>query len=90
MAKHRGDHADRMQKELSLTDEQNAKLKAINQEFEQKFRALRNDSTTSKEGNKTKMKQLRDEYQKKMKSVLTEEQFEKWETLKSDHRRRKT
>lgn len=90
MAKHRGDYADRMQKELSLTDEQNAKLKAINREFGHKFRSLRNDSTMSKEGTKTKMKQLGDEYQKKMKSVLTEEQFEKWEKLKSEHRRRKT
>lgn len=90
MAKHRGDYADRIQKELSLSDEQSAKLKAINQEFGQKFRALRNDSTLSMEGNKTGMKQLRDEYQKKMKSVLTEEQFEKWEKLKSEHRRGKT
>jgi Spy/CpxP family protein refolding chaperone len=90
MAKHRGNYAGRMQKELSLTDEQNAKMKAINREFGQKFRALRNDSTLSKEDNQTKMKQLKVEYQEKMKSVLTEEQFEKWEQLKSEHRRRRT
>lgn len=90
MAKHRANYGDRMQKELSLNEEQTAKLKAINREFGQKFRTLRNDSTMSKEYNKTRMKQLRDEHQEKVKSVLTEEQFKKLEKLRSDHKRRKS
>jgi len=90
MAKHRADYADRMQKELSLDEEQTAKLKVINQEFGQKFRTLRNDSTMSKEDNKARMKQLREEHQKKVKSVLTDEQFKKLEKLRSDHKRRKS
>lgn len=90
MAKHQGDYAERMKKELSLTDEQSAKVKSINREFGQKFRTLRNDSTISKEDSQIKMKQLRIEHQAKIKSVLTEEQFKKWEKMKADHKRRKT
>lgn len=90
MAKHRGDFAERMQKELSLTDEQTEKVKTINREFGQEFRTLRNDSTMPKEDNKARMKQLRDDYQKKLKTILTEEQFDKWEKQKSEHRRRKS
>ena len=89
MAGNRGDFAEKMQKELSLSGEQTEKVKAINREFAQKFRTLRNDSTGSKEDNRAKMKQLRDEYQKKLKTVLSDEQFKKWEKLKSEHKRRR-
>ena len=90
MARDHGDYADRMKKELSLSDDQTEKVKAINREFGQKFRTLRSDSTISKDDNKNRMKQLRDEHQKTLKSVLTEEQSDKWEKMKSEHKRRKT
>ncbi len=90
MAGPRGDFTERMQKELSLTDEQTQKIKAINREFGQQFRSLRNDSTISKEDNTARIKQLRDEYQKKLKTVLNEEQFNKWEKLKTEHKRRRS
>ena len=90
MAGPRGDFTERMQKELSLTDEQTEKIKAINREFGQQFRSLRNDSTISKEDNTARIKQLRDEYQKKLKTVLNEEQFNKWEKLKTEHKRRRS
>ncbi len=80
---------DRVQKELSLTEEQAAKLKAINHEFGQKFRALRSDNTLAREDVRAKAKQLREEHQSKTKSVLTEEQLKKWETLKNERKRRK-
>ena len=89
MAKHQGAYADRIQKELSLTEDQASKLSAINKEFGQKFRALRSDSTMAQDDRKAKNKQLREEYQSKFKSILTEEQFKKWETLKSEHKRRR-
>jgi len=89
MAKHHGDRAQRMQKSLSLTDDQAAKVKAIDKEFGQKFRALRTDSTMAKEDARAKAKLLRQEYHSKTKSVLTEEQFKKWEEQKAEHKRRK-
>lgn len=91
MAGHRGgDFAERMQKELSLTNEQTDKVKSINQEFGQKLKTVRNDSTMSKDDNRVRMRQLRDDYHKKMKTVLTEEQFNKWEKLKSEQKRRRS
>lgn len=89
MTKHRDNYAERMQNELSLTEDQATKLKTINREFRQKSSALRNDSTMSKEEITTKVKELRDQHQKKLKSVLTEEQFKKWEKFKDENRRRK-
>lgn len=89
MAKRQDDRAKRIQKELSLTEEQAAKLKSIEKEFGQKFRALRSDSTIAKEDARSKALQLRDEYRSKTKSVLTEEQYKKWETLKSERKRKR-
>jgi Spy/CpxP family protein refolding chaperone len=88
-AKYRGEHARRMQEQLSLSDEQTSKIKSIDKEFGDKFRALRNDSTIAREDLREKAKQLRQEYLSKTKSVLTEEQFKKWELQKADRKRRK-
>ena len=89
MAKYRGEHAKRMQENLSLTDEQTSKIKSIDKEFGDKFRALRSDSTLAREDLQEKARQLRDEYRSKTKLVLTEEQFKKWEMQKADRKRRK-
>ena len=49
MAKYRGEHAQRMQESLSLSDEQTSKIKSIDKEFGDRFRALRSDSTLARE-----------------------------------------
>jgi hypothetical protein len=90
MKKSPGERAQRMQKKLSLSDEQTSKLKAIDEEFATKFRALRKDSTMAREDSRERAESLRKEYRSKTKSVLTEEQFRKWETQKADHRRKKS
>jgi outer membrane protein assembly factor BamA len=89
MAKYRGEHAKRMQESLSLTDEQTSKIKSIDKELGEKFRALRSDSTLAREDLQEKARQLRDEYRSKTKLVLTEEQFKKWELQKADRKRRR-
>jgi len=89
MAKYRGEHAKRMQESLSLSDEQTSKIKSIDKEFGDRFRALRSDSTLAREDLQKKAKQLRGEYRSKTKSVLTEEQYKKWEVQKADRKRRK-
>jgi hypothetical protein len=88
-AKYRGEHVQRMQESLSLSDEQTSKIKSIDKEFGDRFRALRNDSTLAREDLQKKAKQLREEYRSKTKSVLTEEQYKKWEMQKADRKRRK-
>jgi Spy/CpxP family protein refolding chaperone len=89
MAKRRGDHAERMQKNLSLTNEQTAKIKSIDKEYGEKFQTLRNDSTTAKEELRSKAKLLREAYKQETKAVLTKKQYEKWETQKAARKRRK-
>ena len=87
--KYRGEHAQRMKEDLKLTDDQAAKMKAINQEFGAKIRAVRSDSTIAREDMRLKAKSMRDEYISKTKSVLSEEQFEQWEARKAAHRRKR-
>jgi hypothetical protein len=89
MARHRSERLGEMQKELSLSDDQTSKIKAIDQEFGAKFRALREDSTLAREDTHERVKQLRQEYRSKTKSVLTEEQFKKWEMQKAAERKRR-
>ena len=86
MAKYRGEHAQRMQESLSLSDEQTSKIKSIDKEFGDRFRALRSDSTLAREDLQKLAKQLREEYRSKTKFVLTEELFKKWEMQKADTR----
>jgi hypothetical protein len=73
-----GDHAKKMQNDLSLSDEQTSRIKAIDQEFMKKFQTLRQDKTLAKEDAHKQAKQLREEHRSKTKAVLTEEQIEKW------------
>ena len=89
VAKYQSEHAQRMQQSLSLSDEQTSKIKSIDKEFGDRFRVLRSDSTLAREDLQKKAKQLRDEYRSKTKSVLTEEQFKKWEMQKADRKRRR-
>jgi hypothetical protein len=90
VARYRSEHAQRMKENLSLTDEQTSKIKSIDKEFGEKFRALRNDSTLAREDVREKAKDLRHEYRSKTKSVLTEEQIQKWEQQKADRKKRKS
>lgn len=90
MARHHADRAQRLQKSLSLTDEQTAKIQAIDKEFANKFRTLRSDSTLAREDARAQARLLREEYKEKTKSVLSEEQLRKWEAQKAEHKRRKS
>jgi hypothetical protein len=82
-----GDHAIRMQKNLSLSDDQAAKVKAIDKEYASKFQNMKRDSTKSKDDSKKLAKQLRDEHRTKTKSVLTDEQLQKWEAQRKERKK---
>jgi len=90
IASYRGEHAQRMKERLSLSDEQTSKIKSIDKEFAEKFRALRNDSTLAREDVREKAKDLRNDYRSKTKSVLTEEQVKKWEQQRADRKKKKS
>lgn len=81
-----GDHAMRMKKHLSLTDDQTTKVKALDQEFMKKFQTLRQDTTLTRDDFRRQVQPVRDEYVNQIKRVLTDEQFIKWD--KRRHKRR--
>lgn len=82
-------HALHMKKNLSLSDDQTAKIKAIDKEFGPKFRAIKRDSTLAKEDARKQAKQLHEEYRSKTKAVLNDEQLKKWEAEKIERRKKK-
>lgn len=69
--------AEKMKKELNLTDEQSAKLDASKKEMMTKMKAVREDQTLSDEQKREKAKELKKQQMDNMKSFLTEEQLQK-------------
>jgi protein CpxP len=64
---------ERLTKDLSLTDEQKPKVKAVLEETGKKIQALAPDQR------REKMKTIREEEATKMKEILTADQFKKYE-----------
>ena len=81
-----------MKTELSLTDDQVAKVKVINEEAGKKMQAIfqNRDQNQDREAMRQKFADIRTEQNKKLKEVLTEEQYTKWIKLQEerDERRR--
>jgi Spy/CpxP family protein refolding chaperone len=73
-------NAEMLAKQLGLTDDQKAQVKALMEEQKSKMEAL------PPEDRKTKGKEIRDAYVAKMKEILTPEQFAKWQTRWQQHR----
>ncbi len=71
----------KMAEELKLTDEQKTKVTTVMKEQAEAMRGLR-DATP--EERREKMKAGREEMQKKMKEILTPEQYAKWEKLRKE------
>jgi Spy/CpxP family protein refolding chaperone len=72
-------NAEMMAKELGLTDDQKAQVKAAMEDMQSKAKALREDTSISAEDKKAKFKEIRDANQAKMKEILTPEQFAKFQ-----------
>jgi hypothetical protein len=82
----KGDHARRLQKTFSLTEDQTNKVIALDQEFVNKFKNLRSDTTLTRYDFRRKVEPIRDEYVEHMKGILTEEQFKKWDRRRRNRR----
>ena len=76
--------ADKMKTELSLTDQQYASIKSIDEKYKNKFVALRSDSTVNRDTKFKQAKELKTERQKEVYKVLTPEQHAKWQAYKKD------
>jgi periplasmic protein CpxP/Spy len=81
------DQMQQIAKELNLTEEQKTQLKPVIQKQAEKARALRADTSLSREERQAKLKTLRAELAPEFKKVLTPEQYEKWQKLRDERQR---
>lgn len=75
--------AERMKQELSLTDDQYNKVKALNEKYASEFSAIRQDTSLTRGRAKSKMNSLKTERKAELKKTLTSEQWTKWTAHKS-------
>lgn len=72
-----------MKQSLNLTDEQVHNLEPVMKEQQAKVAALRSDSTLSRQERVAKLKESGEAANTKLKAVLTPEQSEKWQKMRS-------
>jgi periplasmic protein CpxP/Spy len=80
---------ERLDKELKLTDEQKPKVKAVMEEFGKKRQELFSDTSADRSAQREKMRTLTEEQNKKMKEILTADQFKKYEEMMKNMRGKK-
>lgn len=73
---------ERWSAELQLTDAQKQKIQALQKEQREKGNQIRQDTSLTPEQRREKMRALREENDRKMKEILTGEQYEKWQQLR--------
>ncbi len=83
-----GDHLDKLKTELNLSDDQINTIKEKNEALREEMKAIR-ESDLSREEMKEKMMGMRGKHEAILLSVLTEEQKEKFETLKAEREAKK-
>lgn len=76
---------DRMAKQLELTDAQKPKVKALLEDMNKKRQEL---SSLQGQERREKMTALRDEQEKKLKEILTKDQFSKYEKARDEMRQK--
>lgn len=80
---------DNLAKELTLTDAQKTKVKALFEAQTKKMQEMRTENANlSQEERREKFTAMREEQTKKMKEILTPEQFTKYEKIQSEMRKK--
>jgi Spy/CpxP family protein refolding chaperone len=75
-----------MTEKLGLNESQKEKFRGVWQERMEKSKEIFGDSNLSQEQKMEKMKAIRDEYEPKIKAILTPEQAEKWQKMQEEMR----
>ena len=76
-------------RQLNLTDDQGVKIKAVNDEFKTKVQAIQKNSALTNEQKKAQRETAQQQHTAAIKSILTTEQKQKLEALKSTRPDRK-
>lgn len=79
-------HLDRMKKSLTLTSDQETKIKAIEEQFATAHKKLKADTSLSVGTWHNRMTKLKTDHQTAIKQVLTEAQWSQWTAAKGNHR----
>jgi periplasmic protein CpxP/Spy len=79
---------DNLVKTLALTDDQKTNFQAAMTDYTQKRRDVRADDSLSTEDKRAKYKELRDNFNAKLKDILTPDQYTKWQKMTPGGRRR--
>ena len=80
---------ERMTDQLTLTDEQKPKVKAVLEETSKKIQPIRADSSLDRDARMEKMKPIMEEQNKKMKEILTADQFTKYQEMQQRRGKKK-
>ena len=76
---------EKMKAELGLSEEQAAKIGDLNQTVALKIAAIKNDESMTPERKKQFIQGNKKDYQKALKTILTQDQMKKYEELKKKH-----
>ena len=79
---------EKMTTDLSLTDEQKPKVKAVLEDTSKKMKELYSGDVPQ-EQRREKMQPIRDGETRKMKEIFTTEQFGKWQKMQEERRSRR-
>ncbi|MFT3869072.1 MAG: hypothetical protein QM715_11490 [Nibricoccus sp.] len=84
----RGDRFKMLVEKLGLTEDQQAKIKPILAEEMQAIKTVRDDASLEREAKWTKIREIIQAHNEKIKPILTPEQLKKLEEMKDDFRGR--
>jgi Spy/CpxP family protein refolding chaperone len=77
-----GDRSDDL-RQLNLTDDQGARIKAVNEEFRTKVQAIQKNTALTNDQKKTQRDEAQQQHTAAIKAILTQEQKDKLAALKS-------
>ena len=79
-------HASKMAKELGLNADQDAKVEQLLLARQQEAAALKTKYAANRKAGRPEMKAAYDRYEAQFKTILTAEQFAKFNQIKNEHR----
>lgn len=76
---------DHLATTLALTDEQKTNVQAVYVDQQKQMVAIRSDGSLSSTDKRTKLKELREDFNTKIKGILTPDQYDKWQKTMPGH-----
>ena len=81
---------DKMASELKLNEDQKTKVTALLESGAKKRQELRANTSLSRDERREKSRALMQDQNKQLKEILTKEQFDQWQKMRREGRKRQT